>query len=114
MSITRTEIGSRMSQTVTHGDTIYLAGQVGKGADITAQTKGMLANVDRLLESVGSSKSHILSATIWMANMGDVAGMNAVWDAWVDPKNPPARACIESRLVTSDYMVEVMIIAAKA
>ncbi|MEM5502658.1 RidA family protein [Ahrensia kielensis] len=114
MSITRTEIGSRMSQTVTHGDTIYLAGQVGEGADITAQTKDMLANVDRLLESVGSSKSHILSATIWMANMGDVAGMNAVWDAWVDPKNPPARACIESRLVTSDYMVEVMIIAAKA
>lgn len=114
MSITRTEIGSRMSQTVTHGDTIYLAGQVGKGADITAQTKDMLANVDRLLESVGSSKSHILSATIWMVNMGDVAGMNAVWDAWVDPKNPPARACIESRLVTSDYMVEVMIIAAKA
>ncbi|MEM5503006.1 RidA family protein [Ahrensia kielensis] len=114
MSITRTEIGSRMSQTVTHGDTIYLAGQVGEGADITAQTKDMLANVDRLLESVGSSKSHILSATIWMANMGDVAGMNAVWDAWVDPKNTPARACIESRLVTSDYIVEVMIIAAKA
>ncbi|WP_018690534.1 RidA family protein [Ahrensia kielensis] len=114
MSITRTEIGSRMSQTVTHGDTIYLAGQVGEGADITAQTKDMLANVDRLLEAVGSSKSHILSATIWMANMGDVAGMNAVWDAWVDPKNTPARACIESRLVTSDYIVEVMIIAAKA
>ncbi|SDX55141.1 RidA family protein [Litoreibacter albidus] len=114
MTIKRTELSSRMSQTVVHGDTIYLAGQVGSGDDVTAQTKDMLSEVDRLLASVGSSKSHILSATIWMADMAQVDDMNTVWDAWIDPANPPARACVESRLVTPEFLVEVMVIAAKA
>ncbi|MEP1991984.1 MAG: RidA family protein, partial [Ascidiaceihabitans sp.] len=48
MTITRTELDTRMSQSVVHGDTIYLAGQVGSGADVTAQTKDMLSEVDRL------------------------------------------------------------------
>ncbi len=113
MTIVRSEPSSRMSQSVVHGDTIYLAGQVGTGADVTAQTKDMLGQVDRLLAAAGSSKSHILSATIWMADMDQVGDMNAVWDAWIDPSNPPARACVESRLVTPEYLVEVMIIAAK-
>lgn len=114
MTVTRTEISSRMSQTVVHGDTIYLAGQVGEGADVATQTADMLAQVDRLLAAAGSNKSLILSATIWMADMAQVDHMNAVWDAWIDPANPPARACVESRLVTPEFLVEVMIIAATA
>jgi enamine deaminase RidA (YjgF/YER057c/UK114 family) len=114
MTIERSELSARMSQSVVHGDTIYLAGQVGDGADVAAQTKDMLAQVDRLLAATSSSKSHILSATIWMADIGQIGDMNAVWDAWIDPANPPARACGESRLATPDYLVEVMIIAAKA
>jgi len=114
MKIERMELSGRMSQAVRHGDTIYLAGQVGHGTNVTAQTTDMLAHVDRLLAANGSNKSHILSATIWIADMSGVAEMNAVWDAWIDPSNPPARACVESRLVTPDYLVEVMIIAARA
>lgn len=113
MTITRTELDSRMSQTVVHGDTIYLAGQVGTGADVTAQTKDMLTEVDRLLADAGSSKSQILSATVWLSDIADIADMNAVWDAWIDPENPPARACVEARLATPDYLVEVMITAVK-
>ncbi|MBT8155719.1 RidA family protein [Epibacterium ulvae] len=113
MTITRTELDSRMSQTVVHGDTIYLAGQVGSGADVTAQTKDMLSEVDRLLADAGSNKSQILTATVWLADIANIADMNAVWDAWIDPKNPPARACVEARLATPDYLVEVMITAVK-
>ena len=113
MTIQRSEMDSRMSQCVVHGDTIYLAGQVGNGADVTAQTRDMLAEVDRLLAAAGSSKSRILSATIWLADIATFGEMNAVWDAWIDPANPPARACVEGRLATPDYLVEVMIIAAK-
>ncbi|KPA20231.1 Enamine/imine deaminase [Shimia sp. SK013] len=114
MTIQRSELDSRMSQTVVHGDTIYLAGQIGKGADVTAQTKTMLSEVDRLLVDAGSDKSKILSATIWLANIDTIGEMNAVWDAWIDPANPPARACVESRMATPDYLVEVMITAAKS
>lgn len=114
MTIERSELSKRMSQVVVHGDTIYLAGQVGKGDSVTEQTLDMLGQVDRLLASAGSNKSRILSATIWMADMDTVDEMNTVWDAWIDPENPPARACVESRLVTADFLVEVMIIAARA
>jgi len=39
--------------------------------------------------------------------------MNAVWDAWVDKGNPPARATSEGKLATPDYKVEIIVIAAK-
>jgi len=114
MSIQRSHIGQRMSQIVTHGDTIYLAGQVGEaGADVTTQTQTMLAEVDRLLAEAGSSREHILQAVIWLADMSDFAEMNAVWDNWVPEGHAPARACGEAKLATPDYKVEVIITAAK-
>ncbi|MET1412328.1 RidA family protein [Roseibium sp. HPY-6] len=113
MTIERLEKGSRMSQAVIHGDTVYLAGQVGEGPDVESQTRSMLGEVDRLLASAGSSKSNILSAQIWIADMSDVDAMNKVWDAWIDPQNPPARACVESKLVLPEFLVEVMIVAAR-
>jgi enamine deaminase RidA (YjgF/YER057c/UK114 family) len=114
MTIKRSEPDNRMSQTVVYGDMIYLAGQIGTGANVTAQTKDMLAEVDRLLADAGSSKSQILSATIWLADIATISEMNAVWDAWIDPANPPARACVEARLATPEFLVEVMITAAKS
>lgn len=112
MPITRQGKGPRMSQAVTHNGVVYLAGQVGSGSDVMAQTRDMLAHVDQRLTEAGSDKSKLLSATIWLANMGDFAEMNAVWDAWVDPDNTPARACTEARLATPKFLVEVMITAA--
>ncbi len=113
MSITRLGTGPRMAQAVIHGTTVHLAGQVGNGADITAQTRDMLANVEHWLDAAGSDKSHLVSATIWLANMDDFAAMNAVWEAWVDPENPPARACTEARLAAPEFLVEVMVTAAR-
>ncbi|GGD27165.1 RidA family protein [Aureimonas glaciei] len=113
MTIRRIEPGTRMSAAVVHGDTVYLAGQVGTaGDDVTAQTMTALAEVDRLLALAGTDKSKILNATIWLADIADFGKMNAVWDAWVDPANPPARATGESKLATPDYLVEVIVIAA--
>lgn len=104
-----------MSQAVIHGDTVYLAGQVGEGDTVAEQTRDILAKIDRLLESSGSGKSQLLSATIWLTSMDDFAEMNSVWDAWVDTDNPPARACVESpRLATPAFTVEIMVIAAVA
>jgi enamine deaminase RidA (YjgF/YER057c/UK114 family) len=115
MTISRIDQGPRMSQAVVHGDTIYLAGQVGApGESVTAQTTAVLASVDRLLAETGSSKNHLLMATIWLADMQDFAEMNTVWDAWIAGAAAPARATGEAKLATADYKVEVIIIAAKA
>ncbi len=114
MSIERIGSGPRMSQAVIHGDTVYLAGQVGApGESVTAQTKAVLASVEALLAQAGSDKSKILSATIWLADMADFAEMNAVWDVWVDGKDAPARATGEAKLATPDYKVEVIVVAAR-
>jgi enamine deaminase RidA (YjgF/YER057c/UK114 family) len=115
MSITRHHTNQRMSQIVIHGDTVYLAGQVADdaNADITVQTHQVLQTIDTLLAEAGSDKSKILSAQIWIASMGHFAQMNEVWDAWVPEGHAPGRACIEARLASPDWLVEVGIIAAR-
>jgi enamine deaminase RidA (YjgF/YER057c/UK114 family) len=114
MSITRSHSNSRMSQLVIHGDTIYLAGQVASdsNANIAIQTQQVLDKIDALLAEAGSNKSRILSAQIWLANIGHFAAMNEVWDEWVADGNAPARACIEARLASPDLLVEIGITAA--
>ena len=112
--ITRLHSDDRMSQAVIHGDTIWLAGQVGEpGEDVVAQTRTALAEIDSLLAEAGSSKAKILSATIWLADIADFEAMNSVWDAWVDPANPPARATGEARLAAPEYRVEIIVVAAR-
>lgn len=112
MSIKRIEPGARMSGAVVHGNTVYLAGQVGEGATVTEQSKSALAEVDRLLAAVGSDKSKILQTIIYLSDMSTFAEMNAVWEAWIDPKNPPARATSQAALATPAYKVEFVVIAA--
>ena len=116
MSITRLHSGPRMSQGVVHGDTVYLAGQVAqnaRGGSVKEQTQDICAAIDSLLAEAGSDKSKLLSATIWITDMRTFNDMNEVWDAWIDPANPPARACVESRLAAPGFDVEIGIIAAK-
>ena len=114
MPITRIDPGPRMSEAVIHGNTIYLAGQVGApGESAAAQTKAVLDAIDALLARCGSDKSKILMATVWLADIGDFAAMNAVWDAWVDKSNPPGRATSEGKLASPDYKVEIIIVAAR-
>lgn len=111
--IQRFKPGPRMSQAVSSGGLVWLAGQVGTPGDsVGAQTRSILEKVDDLLKAAGSSRSRILQATVWLASMDDFAEMNAVWDAWIDPDNPPARACGESRLAKPDLRVEIIVVAA--
>lgn len=112
-SIQRHHTGQRMSQIVVHGDTIYLAGQVGTpGASVAQQAADCLEKIDTLLAKVGSDKSRLLQATIWLADMADFAEMNAVWDGWVSEGHAPTRACGEAKLATPDYTVEMIVVAA--
>ncbi|RUW61592.1 RidA family protein [Mesorhizobium sp. M7A.F.Ca.US.008.03.1.1] len=113
MSIRRIDVGPRMSQIVIHGDTVYLAGQVGQPTgNVASQTRDILAAVDELLAKAGSDKSKILQAIIWLADMSTFVEMNAEWDKWVPQGNTPARATGEAKLATPEYLVEIIITAA--
>lgn len=115
MSVTRHEPGPILSLAVEHGQTVYLAGIVAKDLkqDVKGQTREVLAEIDRLLAKCGTSKSKILSATIWVTDIRNRAPMNEVWTAWVDKSNLPARACVEAALADPNALVEIMVIAAK-
>ncbi len=114
MSIKRINPGKRMSEAVVHNGTIYMAGQVADDpkTDVVNQTRQVLASIDRILAEAGSDKTKILQAQIFLANMGDFAAMNSVWDTWVPQGHTPARATIEAALATPDYLVEIKVIAA--
>lgn len=112
-SIVRLTPGPRMSQGVIFGGLLYTAGQVdAQSADVSEQTKNILAKIDALLAQAKSSKSQVLSANIWLSDIATFDEMNRVWEHWIDPHNPPARATVESRLATADYKVEIAVIAA--
>jgi enamine deaminase RidA (YjgF/YER057c/UK114 family) len=112
--IQRVEVGARMSEAAVHNGTVYLAGQVaGDGSqDIGGQTAQVLAAIDALLAKVGSDKSKILMTQIFLADLTDFPGMNAVWDAWVVPGHTPPRATVQAALAKPEWKIEVVITAA--
>ena len=115
MAIKRIEVGDRMSQAVVHGDVVYTAGQVAQnapGAPVAEQTRDILSSIDRLLAAGGTDKSKLLTANIWLSDISTFNEMNEVWDAWVSSGNTPCRACVESKLASPKYTVEIMVTAA--
>ncbi|HKI99063.1 MAG TPA: RidA family protein [bacterium] len=115
MAIERFEKSPRMSQAVVHGDTVHLAGVVADDpkADIKGQTQSVLTKIEALLAKAGTSKANLLSAVIYLSDMRTFSAMNEVWDAWVDTANPPARACVGALLARPEFLVEIMVVAAK-
>lgn len=115
MSIQRHDTQTRMSRAVIHNGVAYLCGQVPgpevRQGDITEQTQSMLARVDALLEEIGSDREHLLTATLYLKNGEDAAGMNAVWDAWVPEGHAPARTCVCAPLPADELRVEVTVTA---
>jgi enamine deaminase RidA (YjgF/YER057c/UK114 family) len=93
---------------------VYLAGQIAEetDADIGGQTREVLGHIDRLLMEAGSDKTCILMCQIFIADMADFAGMNAVYDEWVAAGDTPPRATVEAKLADPACRVEIVITAA--
>lgn len=115
-NVQRFHVGKRLSEIAVSNGTVYLAGQVPDDAtlDISGQTRQVLGMVDRLLKEAGSDKSRILMAQIFLADMADFEGMNAVWDAWVEAGHTPPRATVQARLGNPGWLVEIVVTAAQA
>lgn len=119
MAIQRIDVtqgpGPRMSRCVVNGDMVYLCGLVASdfSGDVQAQTQSILDTIDSYLAKAGTNKSNLLTAQLWITDMGNFKAMNEVWNAWVDPENPPARACVKADLARPEILVEIMVTAAK-
>jgi enamine deaminase RidA (YjgF/YER057c/UK114 family) len=112
--VQRFDVGARMSEMAVHNGVCYLAGQVATGGakDIGGQTREVLAAVDALLARAGTDKTKILRAQIFLADIADFSGMNAVWDQWVVPGHTPPRATVQAALAKPEWKVEIVVTAA--
>ena len=115
MEIQRFDPGPRLSRAVVYGDTVYLAGLTADDLTqgVAGQTKQILTKIDGYLQKAGTDKSRLLTAQIWLSEIGTFDEMNSVWDVWIDKANPPARATVESKLAGPGYRVEIMVVAAR-
>ncbi|MDB5759056.1 MAG: aminoacrylate peracid reductase [Burkholderia sp.] len=116
MEIKRLHVGARLSEAAIHNGVAYLAGQIADDVtqNIDGQTREVLAHVDRLLAEAGSDKSRILTCQIFLADIKDIAAMNAIWDEWVPAGHTPPRATVQAMLARPELLVEVVVTAALA
>lgn len=104
----------RISRVVVHRDLVYLCGVTpDPTGDIRTQTRQVLERIDRLLQAAGTDKTKLLSAQVWLSDMGLFEAHNAVWNEWVDADNPPVRACVGADLWQPKLLVEIMVTAAR-
>jgi enamine deaminase RidA (YjgF/YER057c/UK114 family) len=115
MNIIRHEPGKILSSAVEYGNLVFVAGTVpdDTSQSVEAQTREVLAKIDQLLAKAGTTKSKILWANCWLADIRERDGMNKAWLEWVDPANPPARATVEAKLADPRILVEIAVVAGK-
>lgn len=114
MSLQRFGTTARYSDIVVHNGTLYTVEVPSSNTtDIDTQTREVLASIDRVLAQAGSDKSRLLMATIYLSDIADLPGMNAVWDAWVPSGTAPCRACVQiASLAQSGWRIEIALTAA--
>jgi enamine deaminase RidA (YjgF/YER057c/UK114 family) len=84
-------------------------------ADVDIQTRAILSVIDAQLKAAGSDKSKLLTAEIYMADVGLLEPINKVWGEWADDSNLPARAAFKVSLAKfpkGAALVEIAITAA--
>jgi enamine deaminase RidA (YjgF/YER057c/UK114 family) len=96
------------------GDLVFCSGMVAddKSLDMKGQTAQVLKKIDAVLAQAGTSKSRILSVTVYMQDANLKDAMNEAWMAWVDRGNLPTRTAVGADL-TPGTMVEITVCAAK-
>ena len=111
--VERIGVGPHLSHVAVHDGIIHLSGVVSPGTSVLEQTRNVLAGIDELLQSAGSDRSRILSATVWLTDMRHFDEMNGAWEQWLSPGQAPARVCIEAKLSLPDFSVAIAVTAAQ-
>jgi len=106
------------SQAIVAGNTVYASGQIpivpstGKIAegDISVQTEQVMKNIGEILKAAGADFSKAVKTTCFLADMGDFAAFNSVYERYFTGK--PARSCVAVKSLPKNVLVEVEVTAA--
>lgn len=107
--------GARKAQVAANSDWIFFSGIHAESfeGDVRAQTRSALARLDALLAELGENQGSLFVVHVWLKDMRYFSAMNAEWNAWADPENPPARTCVSGELYRPDLLVEVVATACR-
>jgi 2-iminobutanoate/2-iminopropanoate deaminase len=110
--------GAPYNQAISAGGLVFVSGQLGlapgedtlEGKSIGEQTRQVLENLGAILEAAGSGLDRLLKTTVFLADLGDFAAMNAVYSEYVGGE-PPARATVQVAALPSGALVEIDAVA---
>ena len=99
---------------VTYGNLVFIAGKGEHTAgDITAHTTSVLNQLEAELKKAGSSMDKVLKVNVYLHDIKDYDGMNAVFRGRFGP-NPPVRTTIAAYGgIPGSSLVEIDCIAAR-
>lgn len=106
------------SQAIKVGSLLFLSGQIpldpatGQlvAGGIEAQTRQVFANIGEILTAAGLSFDHVVSATVYVADMNDFAKVNEIYATYFNAP-APARATVQVARLPKDALVEIQVIA---
>jgi reactive intermediate/imine deaminase len=97
---------------------LYVSGQVAMesgeivGGGIIAEARRAIENMIAILREAGYGLEHVVRVGVWLDDPRDFWTFNGVYAEYFGA-NPPARACVQSRMMV-DCKVEVDCVAYKA
>lgn len=105
------------SQAIKAGQFLFASGQIPinpatgeiEGADITAQADLVCKNIGEILSAAGTDYEHVVKTTCFLADMGDFAAFNSVYEKYFTSK--PARSCVAVKQLPKNVLCEVEITA---
>ena len=105
------------SQGIISGGFLFASGQIPidpasgeiKAEGIEAQADQAMKNVGAILKAAGTDYSNVVKTTCFLADMGDFAAFNAVYEKYFTEK--PARSCVAVKQLPKNVLCEVEVIA---
>ena len=109
------------SQGIASGDLIFCSGQLGLDpatgemveGGVGAQAERALRNLSAVLDAAGATFDDVVKTTIFLADIGDFATVNAVYATFM-PDPPPARSTFAVGSLPKGGLVEIEAIARRA
>jgi 2-iminobutanoate/2-iminopropanoate deaminase len=105
------------SQAIRSGDMLFCSGQLGIDPatgelveGVEAQAERALRNLQSVLDAAGLGFDDVVKTTIFLADIGDFAAVNAVYARFM-PDPPPARSTVQVAALPKSGLVEIEAIA---
>lgn len=105
---------------ITHGRTIFIAGQVALDPsgqivgqhDFRAQTQQVFENLKAALAAVGTDFTRVVKLNMYVVDISQLSTLREVRDNYVNTHNPPASTLVEVRkLARAEFLIEIEAVA---